>query len=84
MCIRDRYNPSTWWNIAAEKQNDLNPFEKDKNTGYFSFSAIDTYDDCPFKYKMKYFLKLRTEEENMSLRIGSLYHNIISLSLIHI
>jgi superfamily I DNA/RNA helicase/CRISPR/Cas system-associated exonuclease Cas4 (RecB family) len=76
--LKSQYNPSTWWNIAAEKQNDLNPFEKDKNTGYFSFSAIDTYDDCPFKYKMKYFLKLRTEEENMSLRIGSLYHNIIS------
>ncbi|MDD3520180.1 MAG: ATP-dependent DNA helicase [Actinomycetota bacterium] len=76
--LKNNYSPDRWWDIIEEKDNDLNPFIANKYSNYFSYSAIDAYDDCPFKYKMKYFLRLRTEEENMSLIIGSLYHNIIN------
>ncbi len=76
--LKNYYSPFQWWNLITEEENELNPFTEDKSSNNFSFSAIDTYDDCPFKYKMRYFLKLRTEEENMSLIIGSLYHNIIN------
>ena len=76
--LKNHYSPAGWWDLISEKENNLNPFISDKNSGIFSYSAIDAYDDCPFKYKMRYFFRLRTEEENMSLIIGSLYHNIIN------
>lgn len=76
--LKDHYDPDKWWSQVTENKNSLNPFVIDKNSCYFSFSAIDTYDDCPLKYKIRYYYKIKTQEENFSLLTGSLYHEIIN------
>lgn len=44
-----------------------------------SYTSLNTYNECAFKYYIKYVLKLDKYEDNFSAFIGSLYHNILSL-----
>jgi putative RecB family exonuclease len=42
----------------------------------FSYSRIDTYKKCPFKYKLLYIEKHQVEAETVSTELGSLIHYI--------
>ncbi|MCL6087062.1 MAG: ATP-dependent helicase [Actinobacteria bacterium] len=73
--LKTFYNPENWWNLVKPTENMLNPFEIYRN--YFSYSSLETYDACPFKYKFEYFFKIKNEEKKLSILIGSIYHEII-------
>ncbi len=68
------YHPGQWWDFAVPTRNSKNPFLLSPVS--FSHSSIDTFRDCPFKYKVKYYFNLK-EEENLSLILGKIYHEII-------
>lgn len=44
-----------------------------------SYTSLNTYNECGFKYYIKYVLKLDKYEDTFAAFIGSLYHNILSL-----
>ena len=50
----------------------------------FSFSKIETYDNCKFKYKLKYVDNNYFSAESISLSYGSLVHKIEELIAIYI
>jgi superfamily I DNA/RNA helicase/CRISPR/Cas system-associated exonuclease Cas4 (RecB family) len=74
--LKHFYNPGTWWDFIMPTRNDKNPFDFSGQS--FSFSSIDTFTDCPLKYKAKYYFSLK-EEEDISLIIGKIYHEIIRI-----
>ena len=45
-----------------------------------SYSSIDDYALCPFKYYLKYVLKLDQFEESFSQKLGTLYHAVLASS----
>lgn len=68
------YPPENWWDIKKETISSNMPFEL--FTRPFTYSGLDTYRDCPFKYKVRYYFSI-SSEESISLRMGSVYHNIL-------
>jgi len=70
------YSPREWWNFIEPTKNNKNPFSVFPLS--FSYSGINTFRECPFKYKIKYYFSLK-EEENLSLIIGKIYHQVIKL-----
>lgn len=44
-----------------------------------SYTSLNSYSECKFKYYIKYVLKLDQYTSNFSAYIGSLYHQILSL-----
>ncbi|MCD4669250.1 MAG: PD-(D/E)XK nuclease family protein, partial [Actinomycetia bacterium] len=68
------YPPENWWNIKEETTSSNIPFDLFMRP--FTYSGLDTYRDCPFKYKARYYFSI-TGEESMSLRIGRAYHDIL-------
>ena len=45
-----------------------------------SYSSIDDLAKCPFKYYLKYILKLDSFEENFSTKIGNIFHSVLKNS----
>jgi|GEM_PF-988497 len=68
------YPEAKWWNLVKPTVNINDPYAK--YPPIFNYSSLNTYKDCPFKYKVKYFYKVR-EEDNLSLKTGKIYHNAI-------
>jgi len=68
------YPPENWWDIKKETVSSNMPFEL--FTRPFTYSGLDTYRDCPFKYKARYYFSI-SSEESISLRMGSIYHDIL-------
>ena len=66
-------------------QNQFNGISKEQyqtNLPYpltLSYTSLNTYNECKFKYYCKYVLKLDVFDDNFSSFIGSLYHKILSL-----
>lgn len=53
-----------------------------KNLPYplkLSYTSLNSYNECKFKYYLKYVLKLDKYEDTFAAFIGSLYHEILSL-----
>lgn len=44
-----------------------------------SYTSINTYNECKFKYYLNYVLKLNTYKDTFAAFIGSLYHKILQL-----
>lgn len=44
-----------------------------------SYSSLNAFYECPFKYYCQYVLKLSLFEDSFAAYIGSLYHHILSL-----
>jgi CRISPR/Cas system-associated exonuclease Cas4 (RecB family) len=68
------YPPENWWDIKEETASSNIPFDLFMRP--FTYSGLDTYRDCPFKYKVRYYFSI-TGEESVSLRIGRAYHDIL-------
>jgi len=68
------YPPDRWWSFINYTKNKNRPsliFP-----AVFSYSSLNEYMECPFKYKLKYFINIK-EEENLNLKIGRIYHEIL-------
>lgn len=44
-----------------------------------SYTALNSYNECAFKYYLKYVLKVDSFEDSFEAYIGSMYHKILSL-----
>lgn len=44
-----------------------------------SYTSLNAYNECRFKYYVQYVLKLSSYEDTFAATIGSLYHKILSL-----
>lgn len=44
-----------------------------------SYTSLNSYNECKFKYYLNYVLKLNTFEDTFAAFIGSLYHRILQL-----
>ena len=42
-----------------------------------SYSSIDDLAKCPFKYYLKYILKLDSFDENFNTKIGNIFHSVL-------
>lgn len=45
-----------------------------------SYSSLNSYYECSFKYYLTYILRLNKKEETFTLLIGNLFHYVLSLS----
>lgn len=79
---------SSNYEIDYKKYNhSFKPFEKSKITNYMvdnnkslSYSSINNYFECGFKYYLNNILNLGQEKTIRSAQIGSVYHKILELS----
>ena len=44
-----------------------------------SYTSINSYNECKFKYYLNYVLKINTYEDTFAAFVGSLYHKILQL-----
>ena len=44
-----------------------------------SYTSLNAYNECAFKYYIKYVLKLEKYEDNFPAFIGSMYHRILQI-----
>ncbi len=65
--------------ILKSKIRKVNPM-LDENLPRFSFSKLDCYIQCPFKYNVKYNQKLFPEQKAVYLDLGTLAHKILELA----
>ncbi len=68
------YPPGQWWSRTGETVNLNNPFSVSGKT--FSYSALENFVECPFKYKVNYFFNVR-DNSGLALALGNTYHEII-------
>lgn len=61
-------------------EHDFTSFNIPKEELVLSYSSIDDYALCPFKYYLKYVLKLDEFEESFSQKLGIVYHAVLSSS----
>ncbi|MDD5888409.1 MAG: PD-(D/E)XK nuclease family protein [bacterium] len=70
------------YNTYSNKYTGINNDTYLSNLPYplkLSYTSLNAYNECAFKYYIKYVLKLDKYEDTFSAFIGSLYHNILSL-----
>ena len=48
---------------------------------YLSYSSMDNYNKCAFRFYIEKILKLKDNEERFSVILGNLYHHVLELSL---
>lgn len=59
--------------------NNVDSINIDKKNNYkLSYTSLNTYNECAFKYYLKYILKIDKYEDTFQAFIGSLYHEILS------
>ncbi len=74
-------NLLTHYKLDNEYKSYNSKFEKienykvDKIPLKFSYTSINNYNECSFKYYLNYILKLNNYEDTFQAFIGSLYHN---------
>jgi superfamily I DNA/RNA helicase len=72
--LKEMYPPQSWWSTKKLSSNSNAPFRI--ISPVFSYSALSSYIECPVKYKINFYFKLK-QDKNLSLLIGSIYHEII-------
>lgn len=79
---------STYPKISyQEYNNDYKPINKDKLSDYLnhqlvlSYSSMNTYYQCGFRYYLANILKLNIYEETFYTVLGNVFHYILSISL---
>ena len=72
--LKEMYPPKSWWSIKKLSLNRNVPFRI--ISPVFSYSALSSYLECPVKYKINFYFKLK-QDKNLSLLIGNIYHEIV-------
>ncbi len=68
------YPYTSWWRTRKVTENRNNPHNI--YCPSYSYSSLNTFKECPFKYKMRYFFNI-AEEEDLAVKVGSLYHRAL-------
>ncbi len=74
--LADCYPYREWWRIRKVSKNRNAPFLRLKPV--FSYSSLNTFRDCPFRYKIKHYFGV-DEEENLAVLVGSIYHEVLRI-----
>jgi superfamily I DNA/RNA helicase/CRISPR/Cas system-associated exonuclease Cas4 (RecB family) len=72
--LKFAYPPEKWWSLADITVNDKSSYGLYPPS--FSYSSLNTYMQCPRKYKYRFFFGLEIPE-SIHAMIGILYHAII-------
>ena len=70
------------YNVYSNKFTGINNDTYLKNLAYplnLSYTSLNCYNECKFKYYVKYVLKLDTYEDTFPAFVGSMYHEILSI-----
>ncbi|MBU4293890.1 MAG: ATP-dependent helicase, partial [Actinobacteria bacterium] len=70
------YPHESWWSLRQETENTNKPFLIFPPV--YSYSSLNSFVQCPFKYKIRYFIRM-AEKENPNIIVGSVYHRILKL-----
>ena len=62
-------------------KNKINEYISKLPKFYLSYSSMDNYNKCAFRFYIEKILKLKDNEENFGATLGNLYHHILELSL---
>jgi DNA helicase II / ATP-dependent DNA helicase PcrA len=73
--LNQLYDSKKWWNLNKNTANSSMPFKIFRKP--FSYSGLEAYRNCPFRYMAGYFYNISVEEE-FNLKVGKIYHNILS------
>jgi len=72
--LKFAYPPKKWWSLKYFTVNEKSPcFFKPPS---FSYTSLNTYMQCPRKYKYRFFFGLEAPE-SIHAKLGILYHEII-------
>ena len=82
-CLGKLYNTYTIpYNTYDNKFTGINNDTYLTNLAYplkISYTSLNSYNECAFKYYLKYVLKIEEFESTFPAFVGSLYHEILSL-----
>lgn len=67
-------------NIYNSYSNKYTKIDRKVDKIYLSYSSLNKYNECAFKYYISYVLKLDKYEDNFSAKIGSIVHLILKES----
>ena len=85
--VKDGYLNALLYNYKLDKKYD-NKYHKvdlDKlhkfmnNELYLSYTSMEKYNECPFRYYIENVLKLNVYEENFAAIFGDIFHHILEL-----
>ena len=79
-----KYNydiPYKDYNNKYEKVDIDNLYKMLDNKLSLSYSKIEEYNECPFKYYLSKVLKLDIYEENFSAILGTIFHHILEIGI---
>jgi len=68
------YPPGKWWGNIKSTVNETVPVEVFRKP--YSYTGLETFRECPFKYKIRHFLGI-PDQENMAIILGRSYHQIL-------
>lgn len=72
------YLYNTYPNVYNSFKNEYTQIKrKEKDPIKLSYSSLDTFFHCSFKYYLDYILRLNDHEENFAQKIGCLFHEIL-------
>lgn len=58
-------------------QNKFHHFPQKEKLSSLSYTSIDTFFHCPFRFYVEQVLKIKETEDTFSLKIGNLFHQIL-------
>lgn len=75
--------PSSFYNTYSNTFKGINreSFKEYKPAFNLSYSSMDVFYKCPFRYYLNEVLKLNIYEDNFSAYIGSMFHYVLEKSL---
>lgn len=62
-------------------KNKIKEFISKMSKFYLSYSSMENYNKCAFRFYIEKILKLKDNEEKFSIVLGNLYHHILELAL---
>lgn len=57
----------------------IRPATEDDKLEYFSYSKLDVFDNCPYRYKLQYIDNMRSTVSSLAVEIGTLLHKILEI-----
>ncbi len=75
--LNSRY-PTYPYMSYSNKFNGLNEFDLN-NSINLSYTSMNTYYECAFKYYLNYVLRLNNYEESFEIVVGNLFHKVLSI-----
>ena len=57
----------------------IRPVKDDDKLEYFSYTKLDVFDNCPYRYKLQYLDNMKSSTESLATEIGTILHKVLEL-----